>query len=299
MDGETVIDQAWRENRTYLVDLAYRMLRDIGEAEDVVQGAFAQLLQVDAREIEDTRAWLTVVTSRLCLNRIQSAQRRREQAADPGVLAEAARGISAPDPADRVTLDDRVRLALLVVLEQLTPAERVAFVLHDVFATPFDAVAESLGRSPASCRQLARRARRKLEEAHGQQVGVTSLEHREVTARFIAACAGGDIAALVTVLDPDVEGEADFGGGGHVHGAQRVARGIMRFWSGVPTNYYGTPVTMVSLPVGEQMALLGYAEQTLIGMLLLDITDGRVREIHAYVHPDKVAFLDAQLHLAR
>ena len=299
MDDESVIDQAWRENRTYLVDLAFRMLRDIGEAEDVVQAAFAQLLQADAGEIEDARAWLTVVTSRLCLNRIQSAQRRRERAADPGVLAEAALGQSAPDPADRVTLDDRVRLALLVVLERLTPAERVAFVLHDVFAAPFDAVAESLGRSPASCRQLARRARRKLEEAHGRQVDVSALEHREVTDRFIAACAGGDITALMAVLDPDVDGEADFGGGGHVQGASRVARGIMRFWSGLPTNYYGTPVTIVSYPVGEQTALLGYAEQTLIGMLLLDIVDERVHSIHAVIHPDKVAFLDAQLQMSR
>ncbi|HKC27719.1 MAG TPA: sigma factor, partial [Jatrophihabitans sp.] len=133
-----VFDKAWRENRAYLVDLAFRMLRDIGEAEDVVQVAYSQLLQTGADAIEDPRAWLTVVTSRLCLNRIQSAQRRRERSADPDVLAQAFADprTAIADPADRITLDDRVRLALLVMLERLSPAERVAFVMHDVFGTP-------------------------------------------------------------------------------------------------------------------------------------------------------------------
>ncbi|HKC26547.1 MAG TPA: sigma factor-like helix-turn-helix DNA-binding protein, partial [Jatrophihabitans sp.] len=169
-----------------------------------------------------------------------------------------------------------------------------AFVMHDVFGTPFDAIAESLGRTPATCRQLARRARRKLDEASGEQVDVSSMEHREVTERFIAACAGGDLEALIAVLDPDVWGDSDYGGG-VARGASHVARGVLRFWSGLPSNYWRHPVTVVSQPVGKQMALLGYIERELVGVLLLDIVDERVVKMFAMGDESKLAFLSAQL----
>ena len=146
MASDDQIGQAWTANRAYLIDLAFRMLGDIGAAEDVVQEAFFRLVQTPLGGVDDARGWLIVVTSRLCLDRIKSAPWRRERAADMAARADRDMASDAPDPADRVTLDDEVRLALLVVLEQLSPAERVAFVLHDVFQLPFDLIAETVGR---------------------------------------------------------------------------------------------------------------------------------------------------------
>ena len=158
--GEQVV-QAWNEHRPYLVDLAFRMLGDIGAAEDVVQDAFSRLLRVRPGEIADERGWLIVVTSRLCLDQIRSARARRERPHDAGEI-EFVTGVPAAvarqepgDPADRVTLDDYVRLALLVVMERLSPAERVVFVLHDIFQVPFASIAQSVGRPEASCRHDA------------------------------------------------------------------------------------------------------------------------------------------------
>ena len=165
MASDDQIGQAWTAHRAYLIDLAFRMLGDIGAAEDVVQEAFFRLVQTPLGGVDDARGWLIVVMSRLCLDRIKSAPWRRERAADMAARGDRDMASDAPDPADRVTLDDEVRLALLVVLEQLSPAERVAFVLHDVFQLPFDLIAETVGRPPAACRQLASRARRKVREA--------------------------------------------------------------------------------------------------------------------------------------
>jgi RNA polymerase sigma factor (sigma-70 family) len=174
------ISQAYREHRPYLVDLAFRMLGDIGAAEDVVQDAFARLLRTGPGEIDDERGWLIVVTSRLCLDQISSARLRRERAHDPGEI-EAAAPAAQPelaDPADRVSFDDSVHLALLVVLQRLTPAERVALVLHDIFQMPFETVAQTMGRTAAACRQLATRARQRISGDGSARFEVTSAEHR-------------------------------------------------------------------------------------------------------------------------
>ena len=155
---------AWRADRAYLIDLAYRMMSDIGAAEDVVQEAFLRLDLVEPGEVRDPRGWLTVVTSRLCLDRIRSAQNRRERPSDTAWLdgALSLGRQTGVDPADRVTLDEEVSEALLILLQRLSPAERVSFVLHDVFRLPFDQVAEILGKPSATCRQLAKRARAKV-----------------------------------------------------------------------------------------------------------------------------------------
>src|SRR6266699_5059457 len=165
---DATISQAYREHGPYLVDLAFRMLGDLGAAEDVVQDAFARLLRADAGEIDDERGWLIVVTSRLALDQIRSARSRRERAHDPGEIE-----FTAPraqpalaDPADRITFDDSVRLALLVMLQKLSPAERVVFILHDIFQLPFGTVAETVGKTTPACRQLARRARQKISAGH-------------------------------------------------------------------------------------------------------------------------------------
>jgi RNA polymerase sigma-70 factor, ECF subfamily len=188
LDDERVV-QAWKTHRPYLVDLAFRMLGDIGAAEDVVQDAFSRLIRTMPGEIEDERGWLIVVTSRLCLDQIRSARSRRERPHDsseiefvPTHTEPVGAGAPAADPADRVTLDDNVRLALLVVLQRLSAAERVVFVLHDIFGVPFGTVAETVGRPAATCRQLARRARQKIEDGQGgARFDVGAAEHRLVT----------------------------------------------------------------------------------------------------------------------
>ena len=165
-DSGTKIAAAYRDHRPYLIDLAFRMLGDIGAAEDAVQDAFTRLLAANVAEIEDERGWLIVVTSRLCLDRIRSARTRKESTHDSAEIefaAPPAQGLA--DPADRVTVDDGVSLALLVVLQRLSPAERVAFVLHDIFQLPFPSVAETMGRTAPACRQLTNRARQKIAES--------------------------------------------------------------------------------------------------------------------------------------
>ena len=304
-NDEQVI-QAWNEHRPYLIDLAFRMLGDIGAAEDVVQDAFARLLRARPGEIEDERGWLIVVTSRLCLDQIRSARSRRERPHDAGEIEfvtgagtrtgtgrQSPVGLQPPaDPADRVTLDDDVQLALLVILQRLSPAERVVFVLHDIFGVPFDSVAETLGRPAATCRQLARRARQKIEAGQGTgTVDVGTAEHRQVTERFIAACASGDLDGLLEVLAPDVWGDFDAGPDGPgavvVRGADRVARNLLY--------YLGPGTTLVTHPVAGQPALLGFTGRTLSVVLILTMKAGRIQAMHGIGDPRKLSLLSAQL----
>ena len=174
---------AWDADRRYLLDIAYRMLGSIQEAEDVVQEGYTRLFRADLDAIDDVRGWLVVVVSRLCLDLLRSARARAETAVGPwlpepifggpGPTALPGGAALGADPADRVTLDETVRMALLIVLEELTPAERAAFVLHDVFQLPFDEVGDIVGRSPAAVRKLASRAR-----VHIREHGDTGAVHR-------------------------------------------------------------------------------------------------------------------------
>jgi RNA polymerase sigma-70 factor (ECF subfamily) len=289
------ISQAYRVHRPYLVDLAFRMLGDIGAAEDVVQDAFFRLMGANHGEIEDERGWLVVVTSRLCLDRIRSARSRRERTHDASdieyVAPPAPQALA--DPADRVTFDDEVRLALLVVLQQLSPAERVVFVLHDIFRLPFETVAETVGRSTPACRQLARRARQKIAAGPGSpRFDVVSAEHRLVTEKFIAACASGDLDGLLAVLAPDAWGDVDLGPAderqpGVVTGAGRVARNLLRFW--------GQGATLVSHPVGGQPAVLAFTGRELAGVLVFTVRDELIQAVHVIGDPRKLSFASSQL----
>jgi RNA polymerase sigma-70 factor (ECF subfamily) len=289
--------QAWNDHRPYLVDLAFRMLGDIGAAEDVVQDAFARLLRTGPGEIADERGWLIVVTSRLCLDQIRSARSRRERPHDaaeiefvPGEPAAAARQESV-DPADRVTLDDNVRLALLVVLQRLSPAERVVFVLHDIFQVPFASIAQTVGRPVPTCRQLARRARQKIASSQGGATfEVGRSEHREVTEKFIAACARGDLDGLLQVLAPDAWGEFDGGPDRTVpvtYGAVEVARRLLYFW--------GPGTTLVTLPVAGQPALLGFIDRELAAVLVFTMRAEKIQAVHVIGDPRQLAFVGAQL----
>jgi RNA polymerase sigma-70 factor, ECF subfamily len=291
---DATISQAYREHRPYLVDLAFRMLGDLGAAEDVVQDAFARLLRANASEIDDQRGWLIVVTSRLALDQIKSARYRRERAHDPGEI-EFAAPVAQPalaDPADRITLDDSVRLALLVMLQNLSPAERVVFVLHDVFRMPFDTIAPTIGRPTASCRQLAKRARQKLADGRpGARFDVESAEHRLVTDKFIAACASGDLDGLLAVLAPDAWGDVDLGPAAEPRavftGAENVAANLLRFW--------GPGSTLVSHPVGGQPALLGFHGRALAALLVLRMRGEQVEAVHVIADPAQIGFLSRQL----
>lgn len=293
-DSGTKIIRAYRDHRPYLTDLAFRMLGDIGAAEDAVQDAFTRLLAANPAEIEDERGWLIVVTSRLCLDRIKSAPARRESAHDAAEIefvGPPAQGNA--DPADRVTFDDGVSLALLVVLQRLSPAERVVFVLHDIFQLPFPAVAATVGRTAQACRQLAARARQKIagDQAASARFDIASAEHRLVTEKFIAACAGGDLDGLLTVLAPGAWGDIDLGPDGPVRGVVRgaaeVARNLLRFW--------GPEATLVSQPIAGQPALLGFRGAELSGVLVLTMRGEVIQAVHIIADPRKLAALGLQL----
>lgn len=291
---DATISQAYREHRPYLVDLAFRMLGDLGAAEDVVQDAFTRLLRADAGEIDDARGWLIVVTSRLALDQLRSARSRRERAHDPGKIEFAAPQAqpALADPADRVTFDDSVRLALLVMLQRLSPAERVVFVLHDVFRMPFDTIAQTVGRPAVSCRQLAKRARDKIANGRpGASFEVESTEHRLVTDKFIAACASGDLDGLMAVLAPDAWGDVDLGPAAEprpvVIGAENVAANLLRFW--------GPGSTLVSHSADGQPALLGFHGRALAALLVLRMRGEQVEAVHVIADPAQIGFLSRQL----
>ncbi|WP_310777422.1 RNA polymerase sigma factor SigI [Mycobacterium sp. Z3061] len=277
------LDEAWRTHRPYLVNLGYQILGDVGEAEDVVQEAFLRLSRADPGSIDDARGWLTVVTSRLCLDQLRSARARYERPHTDGDGRPLADG-RVVDPADRITLDDEIRAALLEVLRRLSPGERVAFVLHDVFGVPFDAIAETVGRPAGTCRQLARRARAKFTGARLHPVPNTEVapaEHQLVTQKFITACANGDIAGLTAVLDPTVWGVgtvlADPMPPPQVnHGPVAVATNLLR--------YLGPGATLVGGPAGRPV-LLAFADRRLFAVVVLTVRGNLITKIEATADP--------------
>jgi RNA polymerase sigma-70 factor (ECF subfamily) len=289
------LDDIWHAHRPYLVDLGFRMLGQIQDAEDAVQEAFTRLLHVDIDEIDDIRGWLVVVVSRICLDQLRSAKTRRESYA--GSLDDERAPASLPsgeDPADRVTLDDSVRLALLVVLEDLSPPERAVFVLHDVFGFTFDAVASIVGRTPAACRQIAGRARRRIESRTGPTRFQPDVgENDRVAREFIAACAGSDIEALMRLLDANVVGEVDRGpdmlARGPFRGRDRVGPNLLTFFGA------NSGVTLVSQPVNGGAGVLAFRGSRLTAILVFKTRDGVIDDIHAILDPHKLAFASSRL----
>jgi RNA polymerase sigma-70 factor, ECF subfamily len=298
-DGaEGGVDAIWLAHQPYLVDLAFRMLGRIQDAEDAVQEAFSRLLGADIGRIEDIRGWLVVVVSRLCLDQLRSARHRRETTVGSVDDARVRPAVPlAADPADRVTLDDTVRLALLVVLEELSPSERAVFVLHDVFRYSFDAIAAIVGRTPAACRQLASRARRRIESETGPgRFRPDAGEHHLVASEFIAACAGGDLDRLLSLLDPDVVGDVDLGpvaaARRPLRGSRAVSRNLLVFFGP------DTATTLVSQPINRHAGILAFRGGQLAAVLVLKVRDERVHDIHAIGDPAKLAIVGRQLSLA-
>jgi RNA polymerase sigma factor (sigma-70 family) len=283
--------------RRQLTNVAYRLLGSLADAEDVVQETYARWYAMSGPEqeaIESPGAWLTTVASRICLDLLRSARARRESYVGewiPEPLPERTEWISGrpagvpADPADRVTLDESVSMAFLVVLESMTPAERVAFVLHDVFRYSFAEVGEIVGRTPAACRQLATSARRRIRAA---QAPVTPAAQRaSVVADFRQAWEAKDINALIGLLDPDATVIAD--GGGLVSAALRPVEGaeqIARYALALASLTGG--LTLLERTVNGQPGLVAQQDGATVTVFAFDVAGDRIRRIWAVRNPEKL-----------
>jgi RNA polymerase sigma-70 factor (ECF subfamily) len=286
----TVDERDWpaerfEEHRAHLRAVAYRMLGSLTEADDAVQEAWLRLARTDAAAVENLGGWLTTVVSRICLDMLRTRTVRREQPLDvhvPDPILDA----DTPDPADEAVLADSVGLALLVVLDTLSPSERLAFVLHDVFAVPFDEIGPILDRSTDAAKQLASRARRRLA---GVTVPDTDrARQREVVSAFLAAARDGDFGALLDLLDPDVVLRGDAGAG--PLGPSRIVRGAAEV-AGQAMHY--TALARFARPVLVNGAP-GYAVVAggrILAVLGLTVRRGRVVEINILADPERLRHL--------
>jgi RNA polymerase sigma-70 factor (ECF subfamily) len=288
--ADSALANIWLEHHRYLLNVAYRMLGSVSEAEDIVQDAFARMLRIDISEINDVRGWLVVAVTRRCLDELRSARSRREVYVGPWLPEP----VIEPDdqhrdPAERVTLDDSVRMAMMLVLERLSPAERAAFILHDVFQFSFDEVAEIVGRTPSACRQLASRARRHVQEDASPARFIANPEEVErIADRFIAAASTGDLQSLMQVLDPNVVGHTDSGGvvpspRGLVVGREKVAPLFIQF-----VRILG--VTLKPMNVNGEPGLLAFKNDRLLSVIGLEIRDGLIVHLHGMANPYKLAY---------
>jgi RNA polymerase sigma factor (sigma-70 family) len=283
--------------RRQLINLAYRLLGSLAEAEDVVQETYARWYAMSGPQqdaIESPGAWLTTVASRICLDLLRSARARRERYVGewiPEPLPERTEWISGrpggttADPADRITLDESVDMAFLVVLESMTPAERVAFILHDVFGYSFAEVAEIVGRTPAACRQLASSARHRLRAA--QPPAIPTAQQAGIVRDFRQAWEAKDIEALIGLLDPDATATGDGGGLVRaelhpVEGARQVARFFADRASARPD------LRILERTVNGQPGLVAQLDGVIVAVYAFDITGDRIKHIWAVLNPDKL-----------
>jgi RNA polymerase sigma-70 factor (ECF subfamily) len=269
-------------HRSFLVGVAFRILGSMDEAEDVVQEAFLRAARADTADVLEPRAWLTTVVGRLALDHLRSSAAQRESYIGPW-LPEPVVG----DPADRVTLDDQVSLALGTVLQTLTPAERVVYVLHEAFAVPLNEVAAIVGRTPAACRQLASRARRHVQE-RAPRFDTDPTEQARVVEAFRIAVEAGDMEALARLLDDDVVGRSDSGGlvkgaqRAPLHGRSKVLKGIR---AGIRTfEDFHSEVR----PVNGRPGLVGYVGDAVVAVVDVTVETGRITHIDITLNPDKL-----------
>ena len=273
--------------RAHLRAVAYRMLGSTGEAEDAVQEAWLRLNRADAGEVEDLRAWLTTVVARVSLDMLRSRRSRREESLGPHLPEPIVTVDDGGDPEYELLLADSMGLALLVVLETLSPAERLAFVLHDIFAVPFDEIASIVDRSPDAARQLASRGRRRIRDA-APDADPDRAGQREVVDAFLVAAREGDFEALLGILDPDVVFRVDRGPDseltGVLHGAEQVARRALGFNRLAPAArrvlVNGAPGFLV-IQRGQPFAVAS-----------LTVSGGRVAEVNLLADPARLRELD-------
>jgi len=275
------VTERFEQARPRLMRLAYSELGDVGEAEDVVQEAWLRLERVDVAAIENLDGWLTKVVARLALDRLRSARVRRESYVGPWLPEP----LAPDDPAERVTLDESVSYALLTVLERLSPAERTAFVLHDVFDMPFGDIAEVVGRTPAGVRQLASRARHRVRRER-PRFEASRDEHERAVRAFARAVEQGDLEGLVAVLDPEVLWTSD--GGGRVSAARRPLRGGMRVaraWAALSATFVADPA---EIELNGRLGLLLSSGDGHRAALSFVVSDGRISRIAAVRNPEKL-----------
>jgi RNA polymerase sigma factor (sigma-70 family) len=288
MDDDDWMAERFEVHRTHLTAVAYRMLGSRGEADDAVQESWLRLSRSDTTGIDNLGGWLTTVVARVCLNMLQRRRSRREEPL-PTQLPETVPGVDATtDPEYETLLADSVGLALLVVLDTLTPAERLAFVLHDMFDLPFDDIAPIVGRTAAAARKLASRARRRVQGT-ATIPAVELRRQRELVDAFLAASRAGDFDALVAVLDPDVVLRADrtvvtSSASRQVRGAKAVAKGALAFSGRArfaqPALVNGA-VGIVAAPRGQLFVVLGFVFE-----------GGKIAEIDVIGDPARLRHLD-------
>jgi RNA polymerase sigma factor (sigma-70 family) len=288
MDDQDWLAERFEANRSHLRGVAFRMLGSVTEADDAVQEAWIRLSRTDTSDVDNLRAWLTTVVGRVCLNMLRSRKTRREASLEthlPDPIVSPAEGI---DPEQEAVLGDSIGLALLVVLDSLSPAERVAFVLHDVFAVPFDEIAPIVHRTPTAARQLASRARRRVQ---GAPVPDVDLDGQwAIVDAFLAAARDGDFERLLAVLDPEVVVRSDGGAArpslvSLVRGARAVAEQAMSFRQFAETS---TRVLVNGIPGGIAWAPDGSP----FAVLALTVRGGRIVAIDVLADPDRLGQLD-------
>ena len=286
MDEREFLAQHFEEHRTRLRAVAYRMLGSLSEADDAVQEAWLRLNRSDAGEIENLDGWLTTVVARISLNMLRSRKTRREEPLAgrlPDLLVDRVDGL---DPEHEALLADSVGLALLVVLETLNPAERLAFVMHDIFAVPFDEIAPIVDRTPEAARQLASRARRRVRAE--RTVPDSNLEtQREVINAFLAAARDGDFDRLVAVLDPDVVLRQDFGpvgGSREIHGAAAVASQA--------TSYAQIGLDIRPALINGVAGAVAFRDGQPFSIGALTVRNGKIVELDFLADPERLRQLD-------
>jgi RNA polymerase sigma factor (sigma-70 family) len=290
------------EHRAHLRSVAYRMLGSLSEADDAVQETWLRLYRSGADDVRDLRAWLTTVVSRVCLDMLRSRASRREDSLDSGVhVPDPIVTPAGEDPADQAALADSVGLALLVVLDTLSPAERLAFVLHDIFAVPFEEIGGILERSPAAAKQLASRARQRLRAAPardplsasapggGPAAGARLARQWAVVDAFLAAAREGDFDRLLTILDPDVVLRSDAGKGPLgpsvlVRGAREAITQAQRY---APLGKFARPVLVNGAP-----GLLVVRQGQPLALLAVTVHGDVITEMDILADPDRLARLD-------
>ena len=288
MNEDAWLAERFEANRSHLRAVAYRMLGSVSEADDAVQEAWIRLSRTDVSQVDNLQAWLTTVVGRVCLNMLRSRSSHRAASLEthlPDPIVGPEQGL---DPEQEALLGDSIGLALLVVLDSLTPSERVAFVLHDVFGVPFDEVAPIVGRTPTAARQLASRARRRVR---GAPVPDVDLDGQwAVVDAFLAAAREGDFERLLAVLDPEVVLRSDGGAArpeliSLIRGAQAVAEGAMSFRRFADT---ATRVLVNGVPGGIAWAPDGRP----FAVLALTVKGGRIVRIDVLADPDRLGRLD-------
>ncbi|WP_043626216.1 RNA polymerase sigma factor SigJ [Nonomuraea candida] len=289
MNPHDLLAVEFEGHRPHLRAVAYRMLGSLSEAEDAVQEAWLRLARSDSGDIDNLGGWLTTVVGRVCLDLLRARKTRREESLEDRLPDPVVSRVDAADPEQEVLLADSVGLALLVVLESLSPAERLAFVLHDMFGLPFEQIAPIVDRTPATAKKLASRARQRVRGA-APSPDPDPADQRRVVDAFLAAARGGDFEALVSILDPDVVLRAD---GGVLTNGLKVIRGVAAV-AGQLATFQRMATSAAAHPalINGLAGLVNTIDGRLISVMSFTVSEGRIAAIDILSDPDRLSRLD-------